>query len=812
MKISLAWIKEYLTTDLPTETISALLTASGLEVEGVETFEPVKGGMKGLVIGEVLTCVKHPNADKLSLTTVEVGESAPLQIVCGAPNVEAGQKVVVALTGTIVHPVIGDPFEIKKSKIRGEVSEGMICAEDEIGLGTSHAGIIILPADVKVGSPAKDFFGIKSDEILEIGLTPNRADAASHYGVARDLAAVIRCHYPSVNVTLSLPDVKAFKAGTDTSLQIELQNPESCPRYSGLVIKNVEVKESPDWLKERLRSIDVAPINNIVDITNFVLHELGQPLHAFDADKIKGNKVVVRNANTGEKFISLDKVERKLFPTDLMICNAEEPMCIGGVFGGAESGINSATKNVFLESAYFNPVSIRKTSKLHGLKTDASFRYERGTDPEITVYALTRAALMIQELAGGEIASPVMDVYPQTLQPVQVNLNYKYVDQFSGLVIDRAVIKSILTDLGIKILSENIEGLSLEIPLFKVDVTRPVDLVEEILRVYSYDRIPVPAKINSSLPAVETFNIEGLQNKIANYLADNGFNEMLSNSLTQLDYAKEAGWNENAAVKILNPLSADLSIMRQSMLMSGMEVIQYNRNRKQADLKLFEFGKVYTAYNESFQEKYRWSVFMTGEKQEVNWKQDNRSTDFYLLKAYVENILTLCGISGNKVKVETEVTDDFAYGMTVYYGKVLLAKAGAVHSTILRKFDGNQPVFYAEINWSNVLKHASQQPIRYKEISKFPHVKRDLSMMIPKEVTYARLKEISFRTETKLLTEVRLFDIYEGEKIESGKKSIALSFILLDETQTLTDKQIDKTMERLMQAFEKEVGAVIRRG
>ena len=432
MKISLAWIKEYLTTDLPTETISTLLTASGLEVEGVETFEPVKGGMKGLVIGEVLTCVKHPNADKLSLTTVEVGESAPLQIVCGAPNVEAGQKVVVALTGTMVHPVTGEPFEIKKSKIRGEVSEGMICAEDEIGLGTSHAGIIILPADVKVGASAKDFFGIKSAEILEIGLTPNRADAASHYGVARDLAAVIRCHYPKLNINMSLPDIKAFKAGSDTSLRIELLNPESCPRYSGLVIKNVEVKESPDWLKVRLRSIDVAPINNIVDITNFVLHELGQPLHAFDADKIKGNKVVVRNANPGEKFVTLDKVERKLFPTDLMICNEEEPMCIGGVFGGAESGINSATKNVFLESAYFNPVSIRKTSKLHGLKTDASFRYERGTDPEITVYALTRAALMIQELAGGEIASPVMDVYPQTLQPVQVKLNYKYVDQFSG--------------------------------------------------------------------------------------------------------------------------------------------------------------------------------------------------------------------------------------------------------------------------------------------------------------------------------------------------------------------------------------------
>lgn len=811
MKIALSWLKEYIQTDLSAEEIARLLTASGLEVESLEEKEAIKGGMKGLVIGRVLTCVKHPNADKLSLTTVDVGGPEALQIVCGAPNVAAGQKVVVAVPGTTVHPVSGDPFEIKKSKIRGEVSNGMICAEDEIGLGASHAGIIVLPETAEVGMLAKDYYGLKDDVIFEIGLTPNRADAASHFGVARDLAAVIHIHHPEKKTIAQLPALQELPVINEFPVEVIVEDKEACPRYSGLVIKGVEVKESPDWLKNKLRSIGVGPINNIVDVTNYVLHELGQPLHAFDADQIKGNKVRVRKAGKEEKFVTLDHVERKLNPTDLMICNDTDPMCIAGVFGGERSGISGATRNVFLESAYFSPASIRKTSKLHGLKTDASFRYERGTDPEITVYALKRAANLILQVAGGTIASGITDSYPEAVRPFHIELGYDYLHRFSGLKIEKPVIKSILTDLGIKILSESTEGLILEVPSYKVDVTRPVDLVEEILRVYGYDSVPVPSKINASIPTSRFHDSERFQSRVAAYLSDNGFNEILSNSLTRSEYLSLSGWNEGQAVKMLNPLSNDLAVLRQSMLESGLEAVQYNRNRKNADLRLFEFGKVYHSYNETFSEEMRLSVFITGNKEEDHWKKRNVASDFYQLKAYVENVLSLCGYSGKKLKMEVRSGDECSYGLTYSSGKHVIAQVGAVQSALLKKFDILQPVFYADFRWTAMMKYASDSSVQFRELPRFHVVKRDLSMMVPKEVNFEKLMEISYKTETKLLKEVRLFDIYEGDKIEAGKKSLALSFFLLDETQTLTDKQIEKSMERLMSAFEKDAGAVIRK-
>ncbi len=816
MKISLNWLKTYINTDLSAAEIDTFLTASGLEVEGIEEFESVKGGLKGLIIGEVMTCVKHPNADKLSLTTVDIGFEPFLQIVCGAPNVTAGIKVIVAPVGTMVHPNSGEAFEIKKSKIRGELSEGMICAEDEIGLGQSHDGLLILPADAKIGMFVKDYFNIENDEILEIGLTPNRADAASHFGVARDLAAVVNTtnviNKKTKVVAATLPDISAFKEGNDTSFSVEVEDKTACPRYSGLLIKKIKVSESPAWLKNRLRSIGVGPINNIVDITNFVLHELGQPLHAFDADQIKGKKVIVRSAKTGEKFTTLDKIDRTLNATDLLICDESSPMCIAGVFGGVNSGIKNSTTTVFLESAYFNPASIRKTSKSHGLKTDASFRYERGTDPEITLIAMKRAALLISVIAGGEVASKVIDVYDSKIHPAVFEITYRYIDSLSGEVIDRNIIKVILENLGIKILASTAEGMKLEIPTYKVDVTRPVDVVEEILRVYGYDRIPVPAKLNASVPFVRADNQEKLLNKVSNYLSSNGFNEILSNSLTKTDYLSMPGWNVDEAVKILNPLSTELSVLRQTLMMSGLEAIQYNCNRRQQDLRFYEFGKVYHMRDGQYVENYRLAIFLTGNKQEVNWKNGVALVDFYLLKTFVQQIISLSGMKENKIRLNEVPAAGCDYGISFQYGNHPLVELGSISTDTLKKFDINQEVLFAEFQWQNVLKNSAKEPIRYQEVSKFPAVKRDLSMMLPKQVLFRTLEELAYKTETKLLKDVRLFDIYEGEKIESGKKSLAISFILQDETQTLNEKQIDKTMERLMTAFEKDVGAVIRKG
>jgi phenylalanyl-tRNA synthetase beta chain len=821
MKISYNWLKEILPLEISPEETAVLLTACGLEVENIEIFESVKGGMKGLVIGEVKTCMKHPDADKLSLTTVDAGTGEIYQIVCGAPNVAAGQKVVVALPGIKIFPTEGEPFVIKQAKIRGQVSNGMICAEDEIGIGTSHAGVIVLPDNAKIGTAASEFFQIQNDHVFEIGLTPNRADAASHIGLARDLAAVIRTknliesgvdqkiELKTPVSTLNNQHPDRHRETNNKTVAVIVEDLAACPRYSGISISNVKVGESPAWLKNRLLSIGINPINNIVDITNYVLHECGQPLHAFDIDQIAGKKIIVRSAKQNEKFVTLDKVERILSQDDLMICDVEKPMCIAGVYGGLNSGITDNSKNIFIESACFNPSSIRKTSKRHGLKTDASFRFERGTDPEITIYALKRAAALMCEIAGGEIASEISDNYPDKIKPALVNLDFNYIEKFSGERFDKITIRTIIDSLGIKIISESANIFELEVPLFKVDVHRPADVVEEILRVYGYDRIPVPQKINASLPSVIGFDPEELQNKIFGYLSDNGFNEILNNSLTKSEYASLPGWNEKEIVKVLNPLSQELSVMRQDLLASSLETVVYNINRKQNDLKFFEFGKTYRKISGKYKESNHLCLLLTGNVHEPSWKLKESKVDFYLLKSYVSNLLMLCGI--NDCKISEGTAESFMSSLSYSKNNDVIVQFGQLQKSLLKRFDISQEVFYADVNWDLMVKYAMKKPVRYAEISKFPAVKRDLSMLISKEISYSQLELIAYSSEKKLLREIRLFDIYEGDKIEAGKKSYALSFILQDDHQTLTENQIGKVMEKLMAAFEREAGAVIRR-
>ena len=818
MKISYNWLNEIFPSDLSPEETSIILTGAGLEVEGIEKFESVKGGLSNLVIGEVKTCMKHPDADKLSLTTVDVGAGEILQIVCGAPNVAAGQKVIVAVPGTKIFPLTGEPFIIKQAKIRGQTSNGMICAEDEIGLGTMHEGIIVLPGDAVIGSLVSDYYKIQNDSVFEIGLTPNRADAASHIGVARDLAAVIRTNKLietgkdeklSLNIPRTIKDSDRKISKNFEAVNVTVVDTSACIRYSGISIANVKVEESPSWLKNRLLSIGINPINNIVDITNYVLHECGQPLHAFDVEQIKGRKIIVRSANENEKFVTLDQIERTMNPGDLMICDESSAMCIAGVYGGLTSGISEKTKNIFIESACFNPASIRKTSKKHGLKTDASFRFERGTDPEMTIYALGRAAFLICEIAGGEIASEISDHNPSPPKPAIIDLSFSFLDQFSGEIIDRNVVRSILDSLSIKTISQNDKALRLEVPLFKVDVTRPADVIEEILRVYGYDRIPVPEKINASVPANTGFDREQLQNKIADYLSNNGFNEILTNSLTKSEYASMPGWNNDEIVNILNPLSQDISVLRQDLLLNALEIIQYNTNRKQSDLRLFEFGKTYFKKGNSYSENYHLSVVLTGNREEPSWKSKDAEMDFYFLKTFVKGILTLCGIKDYSEKESGE--DVFSSALNIFRNEDNLVKYGMAQKSILKKFDLKADVLYADFNWDNIVKYAKKKAVRYAEISKYPAVKRDLSMLISKDISYSQLENIAYKTEKKILQDIRLFDIYEDEKIDSGKKSYALSFILQDDQQTLTDKQIGKVMENLMKAFEKEAGAVIRR-
>ena len=779
--------------------MSQILTGIGLEVESLEKVQTVPGGLEGLVIGHVKESADHPNSDHLHLTKVDVGTGTDLQIVCGAANVAAGQKVVVALVGAVVYPMEGDNFKINKSKIRGEVSEGMICAEDEIGLGYSHEGIMVLDADAIPGTPAKAYFKLEDDYLYEIGLTPNRADAASHLGTARDIAAFVKTN-------INKPDISGFKVdNTDRKIEVVVENTEACPRYSSLTISGVEVKESPKWLKEKLNVIGLRSINNIVDVTNYVLHGLGQPLHAFDADAVKGNKVIVKTCPEGTIFKTLDDVDRKLSADDLMICNAEEPMCIAGVFGGASSGVKETTKNIFLESAYFNSVWVRKTSKRHGLKTDASFRFERGTDPDITVFALKYAALLIKEVAGGTISSDVSDIYPNPAAPFEVDITYKNVDRLIGKHISQEEIKSIIGALDIQIVNETADGLSLKVPPYRVDVTREVDVIEEILRIYGYNNIEIPTQIRASLNNSIRPEKDDVQNTISDLLSANGFNEILSNSLTKSAYSTDL----DHAVKILNPLSSDLDVMRQSMVFSGLEAIAYNQNRRNSDLKLYEFGKVYSIKEDKYIETQRFAIFLSGANQAEQWNQKPQPVSFYMLKAIVDGLIQRLRITD--LTTEDATCSKMAYGLQYMRNGKQLVKFGAVATPALKKVDLDKEVFYADFNFDMVLNAVRKNKIVYQDVSKFPAVRRDLSMLVDNAVTFGQLKQVALKTEKKLLKDVNVFDVYQGDKLPAGKKSYALSFTLQDEEKTLTDKAIDSIMQKLIYNFGREAGAEVRK-
>lgn len=814
MNISFNWLKQYLNfKETATET-AALLTAGGLEVEKVLPFSSVEGGLEGLVIGEVLTKEKHPDADRLSVTTVNVGSDEPLNIVCGAPNVEAGQKVVVATVGTTLYPEGHEPFKIKKSKIRGQVSEGMICAEDEIGLGESHDGIMVLPADVVVGTPASDYFKVENDQILEIGLTPNRADAMSHIGVARDLRALLKEQKDGYeSLELEWPDVMDYSAELkENPIEIEVEDTDAAPRYVGLYIKGVEVKASPSWLQNRLKAIGLRPINNVVDVTNFVLHELGQPLHAFDADKITDNKVVVRTAKAGERFTTLDEIDRQLNEADLMICNAKDGMCIAGVFGGLNSGVTEATKNVFLESAYFNPVSIRKTAKRHGLNTDASFRFERGIDPETVVYAAKRAALLIQEVAGGKL-SVISDLYPNPMPHQKVEVKFANINRMIGQDIPQETILSILSDLEIHVEKKVEGGLKLSVPTFKNDVTREADVIEEILRVYGYDRIAGSGQLRVPLISADKKSPEQLRNMVSDALTAQGFNEIMNNSLTKAAYM-DKHFPEQAGVKvdILNPLSSDLNAMRQSLLFGGLESVSRNIRHQNANCRFYEFGNLYEkniAGEWPYSEYRSLGIWMTGRLQKERWNSTGGSASFHNIHGVVRSLLNRLGIDCQLQEVEG--TKAFAFGMQFANSKgELLASFGSVNGNLLEAFDIEQEVFYADFQWDTVLRSAELNQFEVKDLAKYPSVRRDLALLVDKGVNYGTLEALAFQTERKLLKEVDLFDVYEGKGIPAGKRSYALSFILQDENQTLNDKTIDKTMNRLQQRFEKEVGAELR--
>ena len=818
MKISYNWLKQYISIDLSPGNLSEVLTDIGLEVEGLEKYESVKGGLKGILTGKVISCEKHPNADKLSLAKVDIGKEEPLNIVCGAPNVKTGQIVPVATVGSKLFK--GDEaFEIKKAKIRGAVSEGMICAEDEIGLGNSHDGIMILDSDTKIGIPARELFRINEDYVFEIGLTPNRTDAISHIGVARDLVAGLNQLEKTRKYTLRLPDTTGFKVDNhNLPVEIEVLDTEACPRYAGLTVSGIRVMESPEWLKNYLNAIGVRPINNIVDITNYVLFEYGQPLHAFDADKIVNHKVVVRKLQDKAKFTTLDEVERELSSDDLMICDAEKGMCIGGVFGGINSGINEESINVFLESAFFNPLSIRKTSKLHALQTDASFRFERGVDPDNTVEVLKRAALLIKDIAGGEISSEIVDVYPEKITDRNIKVNYQNVDRLIGKKIDRNTIKTILKDLKIKIQTESDSRIVISVPAFKFDVTREADVIEEILRIYGYNNIDFPEKFRSSVSFQKKPDKEKLQNLIAEQLGSNGFYEIMNNSLTTSDYIEFSKTHHHQnSVKILNALSQDLDILRQDLLFGGLEVIAFNQNRKTSDIKVYEFGYSYQSdqnagthvLNKYNEEKYL-TIFITGKAEPENWNATDRDADFFDLKATVNDILLRLGFDEEALQVEGRVNAYLNGGLTYKVEDTEIAEIGVVHEDMLKEFDIKSQVYFAKLSWDILVAKSAKNKTTYTPIPRYPSVKRDLALLIDKSIGFEELKKLAFKTENKLLKRVSLFDVYEGKNIEEGKKSYALSFILQNPEKTLTDKIIDKVMKRLARAFKQQFNAVIR--
>ena len=826
MNVSYKWLKEYVDFDLSPEKTAEALTSIGLEVDGIEEVQSVKGGLKDIVIGEVLTCEQHPNSDHLHITTVNLGGEAPEQIVCGAPNVAAGQKVVVAVCGAKIYD--GDEcFTIKPSKLRGVASNGMICSEKELGLGNDHSGIMVLPADAVPGTPAADYFGLESDYIIEVDITPNHADACSHWGVARDFYAWLLQN--GYKTSLHRPSDENFHVdGNDLNIDIEVLNQEACPRYSGVSIRNVAIKESPAWLKNKLTAIGLHPINNVVDVTNFIMFAYGQPLHSFDADKIEGGKIIVRTMPEGTPFVTLDGQERKLSERDLMICNVNEPMCIGGVFGGLKSGISDQTVNVFLESAYFHPTWIRKSARRHQLSTDASFRFERGIDPNGVIYALKQAAMLIAELGGGTISMPIKDVYPQPIEDFKVDFKYDYADKLTGKVLPRETMKTIIGNLGIAIDSESEDGLKLSVPPFRVDVQHPCDIVEEILRIYGYNNVEFDKSVRSSLTVQgDVDRAHKMQDLVSEQLVGCGFNEILNNSLTKAAYYDNLGcYPSEKLVRLMNPLSADLNVMRQSLLFGGLESISYNVRRQSPDLRLFEFGKCYyfdAARRESlsgeegantlkaYSEDYRVGLWITGQRVSASWAHKDEESSFYELKACVHNVFTRLGLDVRNVRVEEFSDDVYSSGLRYLLrsGKVL-AQMGVIRNLILKSFDIEKPVYFADIVWDELLKATKKVKVSYTDLPKFPAVRRDLALLVDKSVTFAQIESVAYGAEKRLLKDVTLFDVYEGRNLEDGKKSYAVAFMLQDESQTLNDKQIEKTMNSIIHGLETSLGARLR--
>ncbi len=820
MNISYNWLKNYLKTDLSAEKIAEILTDIGLEVEEFEKIETIRGGLAGVVVGEVLTCVDHPDSDHLHVTTVDVGAGEPLNIVCGAPNVRVGLKVLCATIGAVLYPMgETEGFKIKKSKIRGVESFGMLCADDELGIGADHDGIKELPADAPVGMPAKEYLNVKDDYLIGIGLTPNRIDAASHIGVARDLAAYLAANGQSVELTW--PSVDEFSVDNhDLKIDVEVANAEAAPRYAGVTVTGCKIAPSPEWLQDSLRAVGINPKNNLVDITNYILFELGQPLHAFDADKIEGGKIVVRTCEEGTQFVTLDGVERKLSAQDLMICNANKPMCIAGVFGGLESGVSDTTTNIFIESAYFNPVWVRKTAKRHSLNTDSSFRFERGIDPDRTVYALKRAALMFRDLAGGKISSEIIDLYPAPIAPFRFDVSLKRVNALIGKEIPEQTVRSIIAALEVEIEAEKDGVLSVVVPAYRVDVQREADLIEDILRIYGYNNVEIPQHVNSTLSYAPKPDKNKIVNMVSDLLTDNGFVEIMSNSLTKGSYYEglESYKAENC-VRIMNPLSADLNVMRQTLLFNALEAVQLNVNHRNGDLKLYEFGNCYyynaEAKNEDnslapYSENYRLAITVTGASAAQSWNVRAEKSDFYTLRAVAEKVLRRFGLDIYSLKSEKVQTDLFAEALSVQINGKELLRMGVVASKIRAKFDLKQEVYFLEMDFDRLLKASKKHRIAAEELSKFPEVKRDLALLVDKEVTFEKLRSIALSTEKKLLKSVSLFDVYEGDKLPAGKKSYALSFVLEDKSQTLTDKVIDKVMNNLMSQFERQAGAQVR--
>lgn len=818
MKISYNWLKEYIKIDIDPHDLSEILTGIGLEIEGVEEWESVRGGLKGVVIGEVLTCKKHPDADKLSVTTVDIGQPEPLSIVCGAPNVAAGQKVPVAVAGTTLYRG-EETLELKKTKIRGEVSEGMICAEDELGLGENHDGIMVLNSSAVPGTPASEYFRVVHDTIFEIGLTPNRIDSGSHFGVARDLAAYLSLNSGNGYAAVK-PSVDSFRSDSNTSgFEVIVENSRDCPRYSGITISGVKIGESPEWLKTRLRSIGLNPISNVVDITNFVQHEIGQPLHAFDADKVTGKKVIIKNQPDKTRFVTLDGLERSLSQRDLMICNEEEGMCIAGVFGGIKSGVTSETRNIFLESAHFNAVSIRKTSKRHSLQTDASFRFERGTDPNITVWALKRAAMLMKELAGGKISSDIIDIYPDKIKNLTTEVNFRNIDRLIGKKIGKETIRKILSLLDFIILDEDEDKMLLEIPAYRVDVRLEADVIEEILRIYGYNNVEINNHVNSTLTYIEKPDMEKAVNTVSDLLSANGFAEIMCNSLNPASwYEDNSDFDAGQLVTLANPLSSDLNAMRKSLLYGGLSSVIWNINRQCSDLRLYEFGNCYfrTGHGTAvpsvndYTERRSLDLFITGKTGKESWNSKTGPSDFYHIKSATEMIFSRLGIDTVLLTNGESHKKYFSESITYVINNKVLAETGKLSKSMLSRFDIGQDVFYSHIDWDQVLKMIGRKPVQFSELPKYPAVRRDMAMLLDRDIRFISIRDIAFRTERNVLREVNLFDVYESDSLGAGKKSYAVSFILRDDLRTLTDKNIDKVMDNLRRAFEKELGAKIR--